>query len=165
MTRKAFFSFYYPQDSHRASQVRNIGAVEKNPRVSDNTWEQIRQSGGDAAIKRWINNQMKGRSVVIVLIGEETAQRKYVKYEIEKGWNDGKGVLGIHIYNLKNLAGEQSSKGSNPFRGFTVEGRSLSSIVKTYEPPYSTSKKVYEHIGNNLEEWVEQAISIRNGHS
>lgn len=39
---------------------------------------------------------------MVVLIGEDTAKRKWVKYEIKKAWNEGKGVLGIYIHNLKD---------------------------------------------------------------
>lgn len=137
-----------------------MGVVEGDQVVSDNRWEQIR-AGGDAAIERWINDQMKDKSVVVVLIGTKTAGRKFVDYEIEKGWNDRRGVLGIHIHNLKDREGNQSGKGNNPFSKFTVNGTKLSSIVKTYDPPYSTSRYVYDHIHSNLADWIEEAIEIR----
>jgi hypothetical protein len=74
-----------------------------------------------------------------------------------------KGLLGIYVHNLKNLDGTQSSKGSNPFDGFTVcEGKkTLSSVVKTYNPPYTDSKEVYAYIKKNLADWIEDAVSIR----
>jgi len=53
-------------------------------------------------------------------------------------------------------------KGSNPFDEFTVSDEKLSKIVKAYDPPYSTSTYVYDHIKENLEDWVEEAIKIRN---
>jgi hypothetical protein len=108
---------------------------------------------------------MKGKTVVVVLIGTQTYQRRYVKYEIEKSWDDGKGVVGVHIHNLKNLSGQQASKGSNPFSNFTVDGtRNMSSIVKAYDLPFVTSTFVYEHINDNLSDWVEEAIAIRNSY-
>lgn len=164
MARKAFYSFHYMPDSHRASQVRNMNILEGNQSVSGNKWEEIKQ-GGEAAIETWINGQMKGKSVVIVLIGAKTSQRKYVKYEIEKGWNDGKGVFGVYIHNLRNLSGEQALKGSNPFKSFKVDGTNLSSIVKAYDPPYSISTNVYNYINENLSAWVEEAIKIRKSYS
>jgi hypothetical protein len=164
MARKVFHSFHYKPDSHRASQVRNIGALQGNTPVSSNKWEEVKQ-GGDAAVKRWINGQLVGRTCTIVLIGAGTAGRKWIKYEIEKSWNDRKAVMGIHIHNLKDLSGFQSTKGRNPFDDFTLEvgGRTvkLSSVVKVYDPPFSTSKSVYKHIVNNVENWVETAIAIR----
>lgn len=137
-----------------------MGAIEGQPVLSSNEWEKI-ERGGDASVRRWINEQMKGKSCNVVLIGSRTAGRKWVKYEIEKAWNDGKGVAGVYIHGLKNLAGEQASKGRNPFEDFKVDGKKLSSIVKAYDPPYSSSKYVYDHIKNNLADWVEEAIAIR----
>jgi len=163
--RQVFFSFYYKADAWRAAQVRNMGVVEGNEPVSDNEWEQIKR-GGDAAIKRWIDEQMKYRSCVVVLIGSRTAGRKWIRYEIKKGWNDGKGVVGIYIHNLKDQYGNQSTKGRNPFEDFTLEVNgeetSFSRIVKAYDPPYRNSQKVYDYIKQNLADWVEEAIQIRN---
>lgn len=162
MATRSFFSFHYQPDAWRASQVRNAGVVEGNQPVSDNDWEQITR-GGDSAIKSWIDRQMQGRSCVVVLIGSQTANRKWVKYEIVKGWNDRKGVVGVYVHNLKDSLGYQSTKGSNPFDGITLNGRSmLSSVVKAYDSPYSTSTNVYDHIKSNLAGWVDEAIKIRN---
>ena len=158
--RRTFFSFHYKPDNWRASQVRNMGVVEGNEPVSDNDWETITK-GGDAAIRRWINDQMRGKSCAIVLIGAHTSGRKWIKYEIEKAWNDGKGVVGIYIHNLRNSNRDQSLKGANPFYSFTVNGRRLSNIVKAYDPPYKRSTNVYAHIEDNIADWVEEAIRIR----
>ncbi len=127
--RRTFFSFHYKPDNWRAGQVRNMGVVEGNEPVSDNDWETVTK-GGDAAIRRWINQQMSGKSCAIILIGANTSGRKWIKYEIEKAWNDGKGVVGIYIHNLRASNGDQSAKGANPFYSFTVNGRRLSNIVK-----------------------------------
>ncbi|MFP7753460.1 TIR domain-containing protein [Thermodesulfobacteriota bacterium B35] len=163
MARRAFYSFHYKPDNWRASQVRNMGVIEGNKPATDNDWETIKR-GGDTAIKRWINGQLQGKSVAIVLIGENTAGRKWIKYEIEKAWNDGKGLLGIYIHNLKDKDGKQSSKGRNPFDDFNINGVSLAKIVKAYDPPYSTSTNVYSHIKENLSDWIEKAIEIRGNY-
>lgn len=163
MARKAFYSFHYVPDNWRASQVRNMGVIEGNSPVSDNDWETIKR-GGDAAIQKWIDDQLNGRTCTIVLIGAETAGRKWIDYEIEKSWNSGKGVLGIHIHNLKDKNGNQTFKGKNPFDHFTMDrdkNTKLSSIVQVYDPPYYISTDVYAHINANLDKWVEKAISIR----
>ena len=161
--RQVFYSLHYKQDNWRASQIRNIGVVEGNKPASDNKWEDVKR-GGEKAIKKWIDDQLKGRSCTVVLIGEKTAGRKWIKYEIEKSWNDSKGVLGIYIHNLKNLNGEKSNKGKNPFEDFTMkrDDEKLSSIVKAYNPPYTDSKNVYKYISENLSDWIEEAIKIRN---
>lgn len=165
MAKRVFYSFQFKPDHWRASQVRNIGTIEGNKPASDNDWEAV-VNKGDSAIQNWIDGQMDGRSCTIVLIGANTAGRKWINYEIEKSWNDGKGLLGIYIHNLKNSQGLQSSMGSNPFVGFTMhrDNDRLSNIVKTYDPPYSDSKKVYDYISANLEFWIDQAIKIRNNY-
>ena len=81
MARKVFYSFHYNPDNWRASQVRNIGAIEGNQPAKDNDWETITK-GGDKAIEKWIADQMSGRSCVVVLIGAGTANRKWINHEI-----------------------------------------------------------------------------------
>jgi Thoeris protein ThsB, TIR-like domain len=163
MARRVFYSFYFKQDSHRVSQVKNMGVVEGQPLLSSNDWEEVKK-GGDKAIEEWIAKEMNSKSCLVVLIGSATAGRRWVNHEITKAWNDKKGVVGVYIHNLKNLAGVQSSKGANPFTGHTITstGETLSSIVRAYDPPYTTSTYVYDHIKENLESWVEEAITIRN---
>lgn len=163
MARRVFYSFHYKPDNWRVSQVRNIGAIEDNRAATDNEWETIKR-GRDSAIQRWINDQMNGTSSIVLLIGANTANRKWINYEIAKAWNDGKGVLGVHIHNLKDKEQKQSTKGANPFDYIQLskENTRLSSLVRAYDPPYSTSTYVYDYIRLNLAEWVEEAIRIRN---
>jgi hypothetical protein len=158
--RQVFYSFHYDNDVMRVQQIRNIGALEDNKPVSHNDWEQVKR-GGDAAIKRWIDNNLSYKSCLIVLVGTETANRPWVKYEIEKAWNDGKGVLGIYIHNLSCPRNGKSVKGNNPFDSFTMNNstRKLSEIVKCYNP---NSANANRDIIDNLEGWIEEAIKIRN---
>jgi len=138
-----------------------MGVVEKNPLASDNDWEEITE-GGDAAIEEWIDEQMAGRTCAIVLIGGSTAGRKWINYEIEKAWNDGKGLLGVFIHDLKNAEGKQGSKGLNPFDYLTFsDGAKLSTRVRAYDTPYTTSTYVYDFIKENLADWVEKAVADR----
>ena len=163
MARKAFYSFHYLPDNWRVSQVRNIGAIEGNKPASDNDWETVTK-GGDKAIVKWIEDQMNGRSCIVVLIGADTANRKWINHEIIKAWDAKKAVLGMHIHNLKDSSGKTSKKGANPFDyiGYGATGMKLSSIVKVYDPTGATSTDVYSHIKNNLESWIETAIDIRS---
>jgi hypothetical protein len=161
MARKVFTSFHYVPDNWRANQIRNMGKLEGNGIATTNKWEEVTK-GGNKAIQEWIDDNIYGKSCIVVFVGENTAGRKWIKYEIEKAWNDGKGVFGIFVHNLKDNNGNQSNKGDNPFDDFTIGNKKLSSIVKCYNPPYSTSTYVYDHIKENLEEWIEKAIEIRN---
>lgn len=164
MARRAFYSFHYVPDSWRASQVRNMGVVDGNKPATDNDWETIKK-GGDTAIQKWIDDQLNGKSVAIVLIGAKTAGRKWITYEIEKAWKDKKGVLGIYVHKLKDKDGNQSSKGRDPFADLTLDDKSMSDIVKVYDATYATSKYVYDHIKTNFADWIEEAIDIRGEHS
>ena len=161
MARKCFYSFHYAEDVWRVSTVRQIGAIEEQPIISGNKWEEIKKRG-DPAIRTWIDENMKGRSCLIVLVGRSTAERRWVKYEIKKAWDDGKGVLGIRIHNLKNQGGYTTTPGADPFATFTVGNRPLGTWAKVYNPAGNTSQLVYASIANNIEQWVEEAIRLRN---
>lgn len=161
MARNVFYSFHYKPDNWRASTVRSIGAIEGNRPARDNEWETI-TNGGDAAIRNWIDGQMRGRSCTIVLIGAETARRKWIDYEITKSWADKKGLLGIYVHNIRDAQGKQSAKGANPFAHIQLPGgRNISSYAVTYESPYQDSKMAYGYIADNLEGWIEAAIRTR----
>ncbi|MBS1204523.1 MAG: hypothetical protein H6R25_1422 [Proteobacteria bacterium] len=163
MARQCFFSFHYKPDNWRVSQVRNIGSIEGNKPARDNDWETV-VGGGDQKIKDWIAEQMKGRSCTVILAGTNTANRKWINYEIVESWNKGMGVLVIYIHNLKDVNGNQSTKGNNPLSYIThgSTNKKLSEIAKAYDPPYSSSKNVYDYISENIEDWIEDAIKIRN---
>lgn len=162
MARRTFYSFHYKPDNWRASQVRNMGVVDGNRPCSDNDWETITK-GGDDKIKKWIADQLDGKSCVIVLIGANTAGRKWINHEIVKGWDDGKGVVGVHVHNLLDSDTKQATKGANPFASIKYgnTGKMLSSIAKVYDPPYTTSTNVYDYIKKHLGDWVEEAVTIR----
>lgn len=163
MTRKCFYSFHYKPDAGRAGQVRNIGVIEGNQPVSDNDWESVTR-GGEDAIKKWIAAQMSGKTCCVVLVGTDTANRKWINYEILKAWDSGLGVVGIRIHGLKDFSGERSTNGSNPFDSIThgKTNSKLSTIVRCYNPGGSDSKECYDWIKTHLTNAVEEAITIRN---
>lgn len=156
--RQIFYSFHYNNDVFRVQQIRNIGALEDNKPVSANDWETVKK-GGDRAIENWIDNNMKYKSCVVVLIGEETAKRPWVKYEIRKAWQDGKGLLGIYINNLKDPKTGKCTKGTNPFNQYNFQDGNGNEITIPCKTP-STSD-AYNSIKNNMEAWIEEAIKLR----
>ena len=165
MARKVFYSFHFDGDCQRASQVRNIGSLEDNKPIKDNDWEALKKKG-DAAVEKWIADQLYGRSCTVLLIGSATANRKWINYEIAETWNEGKAILGVRIHGLRDLNGDTSSSGKNPFDYVSIGTGSskklLSSIVKVYDPTiWLDSKATYKKIADNLETWVEDAIKLR----
>jgi hypothetical protein len=156
--RQVFYSFHYDNDVMRVQLVRNIGALDGNTPVSANEWEAIKRSG-DKAIQNWIDGHMAYRSCVIVLVGKETANREWVKYEIEKAWKDRKGLFGIYIHNLSDPRTGTCAQGQNPFVQCSLsDGRKLSDVVKCYNPIVFDA---YNDIKNHIANWIENAISDR----
>jgi len=137
-----------------------MGKVDNSSTFSDNDWEEVRGKS-DSKIREWIDSQMAKRSCLVVLVGSTTSGRKWINYEIEKAYELGKGIVGIHIYGLKDVNGEQSNKGSNPFYNILIgpKNERLSKYVSCYDPPFSSSKYVYEDIEENIADLIEEAIA------
>jgi hypothetical protein len=163
MARRVFYSFHYDSDCWRTQQVRNIGMIEGSKPVSANEWEQVKK-GGDSAIEKWITDQLSGRSCTVVLVGSETANRRWVRHEIVESWNSKKGVVGIRIHNLKDSDGTQSPSGPNPFDRIMLGSgdKKLSTLVNLYTFSSSDSTAIYSSIKNNIADWIDEGIRIRN---
>lgn len=154
MTRQIFYSFHFANDVMRVQQIRNIGVIERNKPVTPNKWEEIK-NGGEAAIKKWINENIARSSCVVVLIGEETHKSRWVKYEIETAWNDRKGLVGIYIHNLKHPQTGSCLKGINPFTKIPLKnGKKLSEYI----PVYDAGADAYNWIAKNIDQVVEKGI-------
>ena len=109
--KKVFFSYHYEKDGNRVDEIRSMGLTRDIKPVSKEDWEEICRQGDDS-IKRWIDNNMKDAECVVVFIGEETAQRKWIRYEIEKAWNEGKGLFGVYIHNIPDPVTGKCKKGN-----------------------------------------------------
>ena len=144
MARRVFFSFHYERDVWRAGQVRNSW-VTKADRESAGfwdaaAWEEVKRNGDDA-IKRWIDRELNGTSVTVVLVGAETSQRPYVKYEIEQSVKRGNGLAGIYINNIRDSSSRIDTKGASPFSDWST-------------PVYDW---VSDDGRNNIGDWIEAA--------
>jgi hypothetical protein len=157
MARKTFFSFHYERDAWRAANVRNSGVLsddEESGFIDAVDWEKIEREG-DAAIKRWIQDQLKGTTATVVLIGAETSTRDWVLYEIRESWKRGNAVLGVRIHGIKDQDGKTDSSGANPLDVVKLDdGTALSTVCRTYD---WVADKGREHLG----EWIEAAVAAR----
>ena len=72
-------------------------------------FEEVKR-GGDAAIKRWIREQLYGTSVTVVLVGSQTCASTYVQYEIERSEAIGNGLLGIDVSKIKDFLGNTTDR-------------------------------------------------------
>lgn len=158
--RQVFYSFEYETDVFRVQLIRNINSItDKETLVSKNKWETIKEEGNEA-IKKWIDENMKYRSCLVVLIGENTASSKWVNYEIKKALNDKKAILGIYIHNLECPRNGKGKKGSNPFDKVHLPNDTcLSTLIKCYNPNESNA---YSDIANHLVGWIETAITEKS---
>lgn len=155
MVRRVFFSFHYERDIWRAAQVRNSWVTKPDRDAAGfwdaAEWENVKKQG-DAAIKRWIDKQLDGTSVTVVLIGAETSSRKWVRYEIEKSHEKGNGIIGIRIHKLKDQDGRTDATGDTDFGKIDGE-HDFSDLYRTYD---WADDRGYDNIGD----WIERAALI-----
>lgn len=158
MAKSVFFSFHYERDNWRVQQVINMGVLEGQPILEPQEWEAVKRKG-EQAIKNWIADKMKGKSAVVVLVGNQTANREWVRYEIRYAWDNYKPLVGIHINGLKDSNGNTDTAGQNPFERVQLAGGggTLASRVPLYTPSGSTSQQVHADISANLTKWVNSA--------
>lgn len=160
--RQIFYSFHFKNDVMRVQQVRNMGAIEGNKPVSHQAWETVKE-GGAKAIQKWIDENMRYRSCVVVLIGEETSKRPWVKYEIKKAWAEKRGVLGVYIHNLECPNTAIGVQGANPFDALGLKDKNGNAAkIPTYNP---RARDAYNDVKNNIESWIEVAIAYANGNA
>lgn len=146
MAHRTFFSFHYERDVQRASVVRNSSKLASiTPEwIEASIWESAKKTSPEA-VKRLINGALKGTTVTAVLIGAETASRRWVNYEIERSIERGNGLLGIYIHNIKGFDGNADYRGTNPLPG-----------------GYRTYDWVNDDGYNNLGTWVDDAYDAAN---
>ncbi|MBC6441373.1 MAG: TIR domain-containing protein [Rhodospirillales bacterium] len=152
MVRRVFFSFEYGLDVSRAMVVRNSwvtqekttqeGSAQKRGEaagfVDAADFEKVKQKG-DKAVRDWIDKQLKGTSVTVVLVGKNTCDSKWVKYEIEKSREVGNGLLGIDVSKIEDLKGNTTNRCGRIPAGYSF---------------YCWDKdKGYENMGD----WIEKA--------
>lgn len=141
MTRKVFFSFKY-DDVARAMIVRNSWVTQDSAGFIDKADFEEVEKQGDAAIKKWIDAQLKGTSVTVVLVGQNTKRSKWVQYEIEESIKKGNGLLEIDVSKINALG-----KGTSDFGGWMLPNE-----YKGYEWNKNDGY-------NNLSSWIETAAT------
>jgi hypothetical protein len=156
MARRVFFSFHYERDVWRAGQVRNSWVTKDREEAGfwdAAAWEEVKRKG-NAAVENWIDEQLKGTSVTVVLIGTETSTRDYVNYETKQSHIKGNGMLGIYVHNMKDSNGKTDTKGKNPFDNWQVakDGKPV-----LFSSLYPTCDWVNDDGRKNMADWIEAA--------
>lgn len=156
MPRRVFFSFHYDRDVRRIVQVRNSWVVrakgEAQPFYDAAEFEEAKKRAG--GIEKWIEEQLRGTSVTVVLFGAKTYEREWVKHEIKRSYELNKGMLAIDIHKIKDPQLGADAQGKNPLDHWQTErdGRNVlfSSLYKTYN-------WVDDDGYNNISSWIESA--------
>jgi hypothetical protein len=140
MARKVFFSFKY-DDVQRAMNVRNSNVIagdSKSGFIDKAEFEAVERQG-DKAIKAWIDKQLEGTTVTVVLVGANTDKSKWVAYEIEQSIARGNGLFTLDISKIKDLNSVTTSCCSLRVKGY-----------KHYQWNNDNGRQ-------NLGDWVESA--------
>jgi MTH538 TIR-like domain (DUF1863) len=156
MARSTFFSFHYKPDCWRAAQVKNSWVTQDRKAAgffNSVEWEEVKRKQ-DSEIEKWIDQQLTGTSVTVVLIGSKTAGRKWINYEIGSSHKRGNGLLGIYIHQKKNSQGLTGPKGKNPFDDWFVTRNGQKVRFSEIYPTYDwVDNDGYSNMGS----WIEKA--------
>lgn len=118
MAKRVFFSFHYKDVADfRANVVRNHWITKSDRKICGyydaSIWEAA-QKQGDVALKRLINAGLDQTSNTCVLIGSQTFERPWVRYELLKSFKKGNHIFGVHINSIRAKNCQTKIKGANP---------------------------------------------------
>ncbi|TGN00309.1 TIR domain-containing protein [Leptospira dzoumogneensis] len=118
MAKRVFFSFHYKDvQDFRANVVRQHWLTKPDREAAGfydaSIWESAKKQGS-VALKRLINQGLDNTSVTCVLIGTETYDRPWVRYELLKSFKKGNSIVGVHINSIKGKDGYTKYQGVNP---------------------------------------------------
>lgn len=135
MSRYTFFSFCYEDvKNFKVNVVRNSWLLNQSADtfIDGSIWEK-EKSKGPTVLKKLIETGLKKTSVTTVLIGDETADRRWVKYEIVKSFEKGNGILGIHINRIRGKEQAISARGLNPLDRLAFQITEDGKKIRFYE--------------------------------
>jgi hypothetical protein len=116
LARYIFFSFSYEDVTNfKVNVVRNSWLLNnrEDTFIDGSIWETQRTKNPNA-IKELIEDGMHRTSVTAILIGENTANRRWINYELVKSFERGNGILAININRIRDKYQAISAKGHNP---------------------------------------------------
>ena len=119
--RKAYFAFRF-EDIMRVNNVRKAWCIDHpdSPTMRSfrdrSIWGKSKAQEPDS-LKALMRDAVVHRSAVCVLVGTNTWQGRWVKYEIARAVADSRGLLAIHINGLNHHQRQTSdTRGYNPLK-------------------------------------------------
>lgn len=88
---------------------------------------------GGTALKKLIDDGIAGTSVTAVLVGSQTWERRWVRYEILRSFYNSNGILGVRIHSLKPPRGVPDIAGTNPLDCFYLRSNAAQKRVYCWE--------------------------------
>lgn len=141
MAKRVYFTFDYEDVSDfRANVVRNhkfVDDIETAGYFDASIWEESKKKDA-AALKKLISTALDNTSVTVVLIGSDTFNRRWVRYELFKSLERGNKIFGIHINSIAGKDTKTKTPGPNPFEHLGIE---FSADGKSYRPVEWDGKK------------------------
>jgi hypothetical protein len=102
-----YFSFTF-SDVMRVNNIRQTGKIgarqaQEEREFKDRSIWESRRINDIETLKNLMRTSMPRSSTVCVLIGTDTWQKRWVKYEIARSVIEGKGLLAIHLNGLNHV--------------------------------------------------------------
>jgi MTH538 TIR-like domain (DUF1863) len=158
MARRVFFSFHYDRDVRRVVQVRNSwvirpggGGGQAQPFYDKAEFEEAKRRAG--GIEQWIEDQLAGTSVTVVLFGAETYERRWVRHELKRSHELKKGILAIDIHNIRDPKLGTDVQGRNPLSYWKAGDVSFTRLYQTYD-------WVHDDGYTNMPAWIAGAAIV-----
>jgi hypothetical protein len=98
MARRVYFAFDY-KDVFKVNQIRKAGQfipIAVAGFTDASQWEKLKEKD-DGVIRKAIDDSLAGTTVTVACIGERTASRRWVKYELRASSARGNGLLGVYL--------------------------------------------------------------------
>ena len=153
--RKIFPSYHWESDVFYVNQIVNLPVVvgkEEMGFIKGVPNEEAKKS--DAAIMRWIEENMRQCSCLVLFIGEQTYRSYWVMRELQLALQLRKAMLSIYLTGMRGPHGKiQERDGIDPFQyhGLYTENEAVEAYV------VCQYWWVLDNGSKNIGRWIEDA--------
>jgi hypothetical protein len=123
MVTDIYLSYYRDGDGERAEAVARAcraSGLAVHGVVDALGWLRL---GRDGAVKEWIERELAGTAVTVVLVTAATGSVDVVKYEVKKSYGRGNGLVAVRVHGLPGRDGTTDEPGANPLDEVLVPAR------------------------------------------